>query len=64
MLSDERFQREFSLERCRAKFPELSALTDQELLEGRDDLYEFAKLALDSWTRKCGSKKSHWVIDK
>ena len=64
MLSDEKFLMEFALERCRKDFPELAALTDQELLEARDTLYELAKLALESWAQQPGSKKSELVIDK
>jgi hypothetical protein len=57
MLSDEKFQKEFSLEQCRKKFPELNHLSDEELIEARDEIYELAKLTIKLWRKKCGSNK-------
>jgi hypothetical protein len=36
-----------TLEQCRKVDPKLKALSDEELSEVRDDLYELAQLALD-----------------
>lgn len=54
MLDDFKFQTEFSLEQCRKKYPELAHLSDEELLEVRDTLYELAQLAVESWKKKNG----------
>lgn len=38
-----------SLKQCREIAPELNDLTDEELLEARDILYELAQLAYEAW---------------
>lgn len=53
-----------TLSQCRKVAPELSDLTDEELLEARDILYELAQLAYEAWKAqlKSGSKNPAGVL--
>lgn len=52
-----------SLEQCRKIDPELKNLSDEELLEVRDLLYQMGQLAFDNWAKeKWGSKSPEWLL--
>lgn len=54
-----------SLEECRKLCPPLVDLTDEEVVKIRDNLYEGAQLALESWAKKKGgSKNLEWLLSK
>lgn len=52
-----------SLEKCRQLDPELEGLSDEELLQIRDNFYEIAQLGFESWLEKqSGSKNLEWLL--
>jgi hypothetical protein len=54
-----------SLEQCRKLCPSLVGLSEEEVVKIRDNLYEGAQLALESWAKKkSGSKNLEWLLPK
>lgn len=52
-----------SLEQCRKIDPNLEKLSDEEVVLIRENLYEGAQLALESWVKKnSGSKNLEWLL--
>ena len=53
-----------TLAQCRKVAPELADLSDEELLEARDVLYELAQLAYEAWKARTndGSKSPVGVL--
>lgn len=47
-----------SLEECRKIDPTLNELTDEQVREIRDALYEFGQLAIDLWLDAKGGSKN------
>lgn len=53
----------FTLEQCRKIDPELEGLSDEELLQIRDNFYEITQLAFEAWVEKQhGSKNLEWLL--
>jgi hypothetical protein len=51
------------IEQCRKLCPSLKNLSDEEVLKIRENLYEGAQLALESWVKKnSGSKNLEWLL--
>lgn len=53
-----------TVEQCRQLDPRLHALTDAELTELRDALYEMADLACEAWERERGVSNVSNVVPK
>lgn len=54
-----------SLEQCRTIDPRLKELSDEEVIRIRENLYEGAQLALESWAKNnSGSKNLEWLLSK
>ena len=54
-----------SLEQRRKNCPSLESLSDEEVIKIRENLYEGAQLALESWVKKnSGSKNLEWLLPK
>lgn len=51
-----------SLEECRKIEPATASLSDEELLQIRDDYAMVAQLAFDAWLKKSGSKNPEKVL--
>ncbi len=52
-----------SLEQCRKIDPVLNNLPDEEVIQIRENLYEAARLSLESWVKKNeGSKNPLWLL--
>ena len=51
-----------SLEKCRKIDSHLKELSDDELINVRDSLYEMAQLAVDDFLRKNDSKNPEWLL--
>jgi hypothetical protein len=52
-----------SIEKCRQIDPYLEILSDKEVLEVAENLYEMAQLALENWKAKQdGSKNIEWLL--
>lgn len=52
-----------SLEQCRELYPFLKNLSDEEVIKFRENAYEGAQLALESWAKKnSGSKNLDWLL--
>ena len=49
--------RRFTLAQCRKFAPELKHLSDEELLEVRDQLYEFASIIYKGWLERKATEK-------
>jgi hypothetical protein len=51
-----------SIEKCRQTEPSLKNLSDDEVTEILENLYEGAQLALEDWLKKKGSKNPQGVL--
>lgn len=51
-----------SIEACRAAEPNLSGLTDEEVLRIRDAMYELAQLAFEDFIKQSGSNNPAGVV--
>jgi hypothetical protein len=54
-----------SIEQCQKLCPSLQNLSDKEVGLVRENLYEGAQLALESWIKEnSGSKNLDWLLSK
>ena len=52
-----------SIEQCRKIDPRLNNLSDEEVIQVREELYQGAILALESWAKEnSGSKNLEWLL--
>lgn len=50
-------------DKCRKLCPSLENFSDEEVIKVRENLYEGAQLALESWVKKnSGSKNLEWLL--